>query len=146
MRWILVLFALSLTACSSFLNQYAQKPKVDLARVEVSDVGLRAATLQFVVKVENPNRIPLTLDEVNYKILLDGKEFAASKMADGVRIPAEGSAEVVLPLAFEYNRLWTNVLSLFSTRSIQYRIEGDARLTAFKIPFSDEGKFDLKLE
>lgn len=142
-RGLLFAVLLGFSGCSSLLEKVVEKPKVALDRVEVADVSFSKAKLMFVVKVENPNGIDLKVDEVNYKIFLEDKAFTSAKTEKAVNVPARGSAEIGIPVPVEYKGLWTNLMKIFDARTVSYRIEGDAKLSLFTIPFSHAGKLEL---
>ncbi|HRO66652.1 MAG TPA: LEA type 2 family protein [Pseudobdellovibrionaceae bacterium] len=142
-RGLLFAVLLGFSGCSSLLEKVVEKPKVTLDRVEVADVSFSKAKLMFVVKVENPNGIDLKVDEVNYKIFLEDKAFTSAKTEKAVNVPARGSAEIGIPVPVEYKGLWTNLMKIFDARTVSYRIEGDAKLSLFTIPFSHAGKLEL---
>ncbi|MBX3040391.1 MAG: desiccation-like protein, partial [Bdellovibrionaceae bacterium] len=58
-------------------------------------------------------------------------------------VPARGSAEIGIPVPVEYKGLWSNLMRIFEARTLSYRIEGDAKLSLFTIPFSHAGKLEL---
>ncbi|RYZ85194.1 MAG: hypothetical protein EOP04_16475, partial [Proteobacteria bacterium] len=53
--------------CASMFNKLIDKPKIDLDRVSVRDANLTGATLLFIVKVANPNKVDIKVDEIAYK-------------------------------------------------------------------------------
>lgn len=136
-----VLFTIS---CASLVDKVVAKPNVELDHVALRDTDLKGTTAVFVVKVQNPNGIDLKVDDIAYKVFLAGQEFARARTGQAVSIPANGNALVEIPLPVEFSRLAGGLQALMLSKPVDYRIEGDARLSLFSVPFSKEGKFQLR--
>lgn len=143
-KLLLVLSALLLGSCASLLSKYIEKPKVELERVLVRDMDLTSTTLLFVVSVENPNKREIKVDEITYKIFINGRELTQAKTDKAVVIPALSTSEVELPLPVEYNKIWSDLTDLVLAKNAAYRIEGDAKIALLRIPFAKEGKISLR--
>lgn len=137
--WMLV----SGLGCASLLG-YKEEPKVQLHEVYVKDADLVGTTLVFVIDVENPNERDIKVDEITYKVFLSGKELTEAKTENPVTVPAKQSAKVEVPLPVKYTALLGNIGNILMAREVSYRIEGDAKLSFFRIPFSKEGKVELR--
>lgn len=142
-----ILAAVALTAalisCASLFHM-AEKPKITLDHVDLKDASFLGATLLFVLKVENPNSADLKVNEVNYHVFLDGKPLAESRTEQPVTIPAKSQALVSLPLPIEFQKLWSGLSGLLMEKTVAYKIEGEAKLPLFTIPFTNEGTLDPK--
>lgn len=148
MRKLLGALLLSVTVlwgagCAS-LSGYAEEPKVSLQEVYPRDISFSGATLVFVVNVENPNGKEIKLKEVAYKVFVSGQELTEAKTEKEVLVPAKGSANVELPLPVQYSRILTKLSDIVVARELSYRIEGSAKMSFFRIPFSKEGKVELR--
>ncbi|MBC7370193.1 MAG: LEA type 2 family protein [Bdellovibrionaceae bacterium] len=132
------------TGCASLFNKLVEKPKIDLDRVSVRDANLTGVTLLFIVKVANPNKVDIKVDEIAYKVFINGKEITKAKTEKTVLVPAEKTAEVEIPLPIEYTKIFSDLKDLLTSKTAQYRIEGDAKLAMFTIPFKKEGQIQVR--
>lgn len=133
---------LFLSNCATLLN--LEKPEVNLQRVFVRDTSLSGTTLVFVVKVDNPNKQDIKVQEIAYKVFISGKELTQAKTEKPVAVPAKGSSEVELPLPVKYTSLFENIGDILLSREVAYKIVGDAKLSFISIPFTKEGKVELR--
>ena len=120
-----------------------KEPKVEIERVDIRNPGLTQADLIFVLKVSNPNGYQIKVDEVSYTVFLGGNHFAQTKTSQIVPIKANSDTLVELPLVVEYNKLLKGINSLLQNKSLTYKIEGDAKISALTLPFKEEGKVEL---
>lgn len=139
---VLAFSMLLTTSCATLLN--LQKPEVNLQRVFVRDTNLSGTTLIFVMKVDNPNNQEIKVQEIGYKVFISGKELTQAKTEKPVAVPANGSSEVELPLPVKYSNLFENIGDILLSREVAYKIIGDAKLSFISIPFSKEGKVELR--
>jgi len=139
--WIFIF--VFLCACSSLVGKFLENPKIELQNVSVQDINFSGCKLMFHLKVENPNKVDIKVDEVNYKIYLNDKEVTTTKTESSVTIPAKSEALVDLPLPVEYQKIWPDLKDLFEKKSATYKIEGSAKLPFVTLPFTKEGKIDL---
>ena len=142
--WVLMSFVLFSSACSTLMG--LKKPEAQLNRVFAKETSLTGTTLIFVVDVQNPNDRELKLDELAYQVSLSGKEFARAKTDKVVKVAANSSSEVEIPLPVKFSDLLGSLGEIIQTQTISYKIEGNAKLSPFKIPFTKEGKVNLRGE
>lgn len=133
-----------LCSCASFWGHVLEKPKVDLDHVSVKDVSLKGSTLVFHVSVENPNKMDLQVEQVRYKVFLNGKELSHAQTEKPVTVPGKSTALVELPLPVEYSKIFLDLKELMFAESASYKIEGDAKFSLFSIPFTKEGNIKLR--
>jgi LEA14-like dessication related protein len=130
--------------CSSLLEKSVEKPKIELDHVGVKDTDFRGTTAVFFVRVQNPNRFALKIDDVAYRVFLAGEEFAKSNVGQATTVPAQGESLIEIPLPVSYDKLAGGLQALLMSKPVDYRIEGDAKLSLFSIPFKKEGKLELR--
>jgi LEA14-like dessication related protein len=138
----LALACLFLTNCATFLD--LEKPEVNLQKVYVRDTNLSGTTLIFVLKVDNPNNQEIKVKEISYSVFVSGKELTKAKTEKPVEVPAKGSSEIELPFPVKYTSLFENITDILTSQEVAYKIVGDAKLSFISIPFSKEGKVDLR--
>lgn len=140
---IIPLFFL-LSGCASFYQMFGEKPKAELKEVFLKDASLTGATMVLVVNVMNPNRFDIEVDEIEYKVFLFGKEFSTAKTEKSFVVPAKNSTNIEIPLPVKFGSLWEHLSQALFSKVLDYRIEGQAKLSFTTIPFSKEGKMELK--
>lgn len=95
----------SLSSGCTFLREAigigAQKPRVQLAGIQVSKVSLDAMELSVSLRVDNPNDFELRFAKLDYSLAAGGLSLAAGSFAKQIIIPATGTAYVKLPLVVD---------------------------------------------
>ncbi|WP_373999061.1 LEA type 2 family protein [Bdellovibrio bacteriovorus] len=144
--WTLAFIFLSvLTACSGKgLLGFAEKPEAKLENVYAKDTNFSGTTLVFVVNVQNPNRFDIEVEEVAYKVFVGDKQLTTSKTDKAIKVPASKDANIELPLPVKYGDLMGHVASILTSGELPYKIEGDAKFSFATIPFTKEGKVELR--
>ncbi|MGZ3769731.1 MAG: LEA type 2 family protein [Bdellovibrio sp.] len=142
--FVLGIFLFSLIGCSSVKLLFGEKPTAELREVQLMDASFSGGTLLFIVNVANPNSFDLVVDEIDYKVFLSGKELSEAKIEKPFAIPAKGNKNIEMPLPIKFGDLFEHLSHAFASRALDYRIEGNVKLGFTKIPFSKEGKLELK--
>lgn len=140
---ILILSLVSAIGCASSLLQL-EKPKVDLQRVYAKDATATGTTLVFVINVENPNKQDIKVKEIAYKVFVSGKELSDAKTEKPIEVPAMKSSLVEIPLPVSYANILNNIAEVLFNKEVTYKIEGTAKMSFVSIPFSKEGKVELR--
>lgn len=133
-----------LCSCSSLLSNVLEKPKIELSGIDVRDADFKGATLVFHMAVENPNSVDLKVDKVTYKVFINDKAITEASTDKAISVPAKGKGIVDLPMPLEYQKVFSNIQELLTANSAAYKIEGNAKLNLFSIPFTKEGSVKLR--
>lgn len=141
MKKYFLICLLGLVGCASLSG--LQEPKVDFKEIYIKEANLVGTTLIFVLNVENTNDREIKVDEVNYKIFLDDQAFAHSKIEKPVTIGPKAAALVEIPLPVKYGDLFSHLSKALNSSQIGYSIEGDAKVSFFRIPFKKKGELKL---
>lgn len=141
---LILLLSFFMTSCAGIMKQMIEEPKVKLERIFLKDANFSSTTMVFVLAVENPNKVDIKVDEVKYRVFLNGKDFAEARTDEVIQVAAGSKSNIELPLPVAYNKLWSGITELAFAKTTSYKIEGDAKIALFSIPFSKEGKFDLR--
>jgi len=101
------------------------RPRVALA------LPLRASTidLDFDLGVDNPNSVGLTLDSVDFDLLVNNNHLLNSVSNQGVRIPANGYGEVHLRTRVGYENIreiFQQVADEIQGNRARYELRGNA--------------------
>lgn len=101
------------------------RPRIDVA------VPLSASTIDidFALRVDNPNRVGLRLDGVDFDLLVNDRHLLRSASRHDVRIPANGIGDVWLHTRIGYDSirsLWNEVAGVIQGKQARYTIRGTA--------------------
>ena len=135
-----------LLAGCTLLRPMVETPHLSVVHVELLKSGLWEQQLRVRMRVQNPNDLELPIKGIDYKLTVDGTEFAHGVSAASFRVPALGEAE------FDMNvtaNMAGTMLRLLNTRAdqVEYRIAGTVSLSSgwvHTVPFDERGTFVLK--
>ena len=140
-----LLFVVSLLGGCAFLaEKFGQKPEVTLQKVYLKDAQFLSATMVFVVHVKNPNKIGLTLEQLDYEVQLGGRSFSKSVIYPKIEVPAGGEADVEIPMEFEYLKVLSSLQDALQGKNIVYGVSGKAKVSGFTVPFDQKGEVKLR--
>ena len=141
---------LVLAACSGLggLARVVQ-PSVDVTDVKVLGTTLTGADLLFQFRVDNPNAVSLVLDEIGYRLRLNGEPLLNGRSAQQTRIAASGRSVVELPMTIKYEDVYRVIRSLSGRQRPDYNLDADFQfnvpvLGAVTVPVSKRGEIPLE--
>lgn len=142
MRRILMLCCtLLLAACAGVGN--LEKPQVSLAGLALDDFNLFEQRFLVTLRVTNPNDTSVTVDGVDFDLMLNGEHFASGVGRDQVTLPRMGEALVTLKVTTNLGSLWKQIRALQTTHQpLAYRMTGKLH-TPWRpggIPFDRKGE------
>lgn len=115
-----VVVALSVSGCPSF-----QKPEASVAGAKVVSVDWNGAVIDVTIDLENKNKIPLLADRLAFDGFLEEKPLVHSTLNQRVTVPAEGKAQVKVPLRFVYKELKGAIAALDDKKRWKYVVKGE---------------------
>ena len=127
-----VLLVATLPGCaalSRLLGQVLEKPTLAFDHAAVKTVSLDGLTLDTVWRVDNPNGFGLDLSRLGYALAVDGHPVAHGDAPGGVKLPAQGTGKVTLPLSFKFHDLATTVADLVHRKTLPYQVSGSSAST-----------------
>ena len=101
------------------------RPRVDIA------IPLSASTIDidFALEVDNPNRVGLTLDQIDFNLFVNDTHGLDSISQQGIKIPANGRGDVRLMTRISYaniRSLWGEMVDVIRGQRARYEIRGNA--------------------
>ncbi len=135
-----LILAFSLQSCATLK---LQSPTVQLVNIDMNSPSLLDATLIFNLLVKNPNSVDVKIDQVDYSVKLNNKQFTSGTLNQAVVLPANSSAKVAVPAPIKFTDLSDSVAGLLQSGSTPYQISGTVKTGLLRIPFNEKG--DLKL-
>jgi len=82
-----------------------QRPKVSIASTRISSLDFDNLTLNFGIKIDNPNPIPISLAGLDYDLKLAGKSFIKGQKDQPIEVAASGISEIELPITVGFKDL-----------------------------------------
>ncbi len=144
-RLVLCLIAPALTlllACAG-LQQLVQTPSVSIANVGLKNLSFEAVTLDFDLKVHNPNAFGASLQGFSYKFALQDKELFSGNNTASFSVPAQGDGHAHIPITLNFSEIYRLVQNTKSLDSLKYQVSGSLNpgglLAGMNIPFSKTG-------
>ncbi|MFN8792289.1 MAG: LEA type 2 family protein [Bdellovibrionales bacterium] len=114
-----------------------------MKNVKVMQADLKEALLNVNMMVYNPNSHEIVLDEIQYKIKLNGRHFSEGVARENLKVGAKTTTLIPLPLKVKYSDLLLSLDDIAKGKQLTYDVVGDAKLGLFAIPFSKSGNLDL---
>ncbi|HEY0142968.1 MAG TPA: LEA type 2 family protein [Thermoanaerobaculia bacterium] len=113
---------------------------IENPRYSIRDVRPRVAVaiplsassidVDFALEVDNPNRVGLDLDEINFNLFINESRILESvRSQQGVRIPANGRGDIQLRTRIGYDNLrslWSEMVHVIQGNRARYELRGDA--------------------
>ncbi len=100
-----------------------QKPKVKMKSVKLSGLSLKDIALDFTLGIENPNNVAITLAGFDYELLIEQNSFLKGEQNKTVKIEAQGTSEVHIPVSFTFKQLYESFKTLKNADSIKYTLK-----------------------
>lgn len=132
-RAILALAALGIIGCGS-APPPPPKERVVLEpcsftvkeRVRVVEKGALGATVEFSLKVANPNSVPVVLQQVKYDVTVGSSHLGKSQAGPRTTIKAGAEAIVPLRLNVSYVSSGAGVLEAIAKEQVVLKMDGSA--------------------
>lgn len=141
-----LLFTVLLTACvgngTGGAFSMFQAPKVSLLSLTPKTVNNGKLAFDIGLNVQNPNALPLPINDVNSNIALNGLSLLSAKGASETMIPANGSGNITLSTAVSLDKI-QQLAQTLKGGNINYQLNGDVGVTGtgnlIRLPFNQSG-------
>ncbi len=128
----LSLFIFSCANLQSLVQQMSVKqPRVEVVGARLKSLSFSGAGLAFDVRVQNPNPVGIDLKEFHYQFLLNERPFLSGDKTESLKIEANGSNTIQIPLAFTFENIYKTWKNLRDKDTTRYQLKGDF---AFNLP------------
>ena len=84
------------------LDSLFDPPRVTFQRADVRDVSETQLTMALVVTVENPNAIAIDLQQLGYRLSIDGRTVAEGASPASLHVRKRGAGELTVPLTVTF--------------------------------------------
>jgi len=122
--------ALTVAGCPKLPNGAGKKLKKFLPTVRFDTVNVRSidfdkADLDFVFQVDNPLPLKVGLASLTYALSLEGVDFLSGKDPDGVKLRAEASSPLPLPLTLRWKKAAELLAATRGKDDLGFGLEGN---------------------
>ncbi|MDF1763440.1 MAG: LEA type 2 family protein [Oleibacter sp.] len=125
-RFTALSLVLILSACASLQQMVdVKKPTANVSGVSLGELSQQAATLLIDLNVDNPNGFALDAAGLDLGLSIDGNNLAnINKQDSGMKIPANGSGKLQLPLTLNFKDVLAAIGGLGSQNAVDYALAG----------------------
>jgi len=134
--------SLLLNACAT-LKETIKEPQVAVDAVKLRDITLSGVQLDFLLGIDNPNPLGISVQGLSYNLALDGKQMFDGNTTERVRVPANGHSQVSLPFAIDFEKLLGGLDALGNKKIVNYELSGSVNLGLISLPYSKRGEMTL---
>jgi LEA14-like dessication related protein len=119
-----------------------QAPQVEGVSVRsIDNVSRSGFTLTFVIKLYNPNVVGVTVNSVNYNLLLaEGSQVLSNGTSGEFQVPARGSVEIPIQSTIYFSSAISVAFQTIFTKSVMMDLNGvvnaHALITDVNVRFS----------
>lgn len=149
----LAILQLALIAGCATLDQVGQvlegrKPTAHVTGVKLTGLDAEGVNLAFDVNVDNPNPVGISLAGLDYDLKLLGSRFLQGEQPMGMKLAANGSSQVQIPLRLGFQQLLKTYQQLKSADQAAYQVDLGMGfdvpvLGRVRVPVSYKGKFPV---
>ena len=134
---------IALQSCA-LMEKNLSKPSVTFKQTSYRHVSYQKGILTSRIKLFNPNKFGLPIQNITYHLTLNQKNFAQSQIKLDKKIPANGAVEFDLPITVLYKDLAGGIAMALSRKMMTFRLTGEIDLGLIKVPYQQTGQFSLK--
>ena len=116
---LLLVTAMAASGCATL-----QPPRIQVLRLGRPQVGLTGATLDVTFNVRNPNPDPITIERVQYDLILNGLRVGDGFITQSVEVAGFGEARMSSRFDLNYLRVPGAVKSIMDRDRVDARTRG----------------------
>ena len=128
-----------------------RKPEIRLRSAKVINYSLSSVDLIIHIEVDNPNRLDLTLDNMDYNLRIEGKTIALGQLQEKFDLKNNDKKVLELPFTVNYVEVGKSLVDMIrSDRMLKYQFSGKAEISStfkflkeFKFPFQKSGELNF---
>jgi LEA14-like dessication related protein len=152
MRLVVLALGLGLTlsGCALLGNLFHsafKKPDLRFKTVNLRGVSLAGLDLDTVWTLNNPNRMGLSLAEIDYTFFVEGKQVVAGAPRKGLQIGANKKSDLTFPADIKFAELAPALGVFLNKDQASWRAQGHIGVKTpigiVRLPLSREGSFEV---
>ncbi|HYH10169.1 MAG TPA: LEA type 2 family protein [Thermoanaerobaculia bacterium] len=101
------------------------RPRVDIAL----PLSASSIDIDFALEVDNPNRVGLRLDQVDFNLFINDTRILDSISQQNINIPANGRGDIALRTRIGYQNIrsiWNEIVDIVRGQRARYELRGNA--------------------
>lgn len=126
------------------------RPRLSVQSLRLERLDFDGAVIGVTLAILNPNGFALALDRLDYRLDVDGRQWARGGSSAPLRIGPNDRGTLDLSLGIDFGDLGSGAYSLLASGNpVDYRLHarlaataGDDRLGSFELPWSTSGSFE----
>ena len=139
-------FILGCASVQKLMN--IKKPGVSVQDVRVTHLTFTSIDLSFILAIENPNTLSISLAGFDYNLILDNNSFLKGEQEKTVSIESRSTSQVEIPLQLTFQEIYNTFSSLSKKDSSEYEAKFGLNfnlpiLGNTRIPINKKGKIPL---
>jgi len=144
---VFILFFVFLLTCGCSSEPPLKQPTAMVTDIELTDVSLRAMTVNTTVLIDNPNPIGANLKKIVFDVyyLDDTPQYLGHGERFDVDIRENGNTSVIIPVTISNMQALSAIGTLARKGSITLRVNGsafvDVKVIEFELPFEQSREF-----
>lgn len=143
---IYLFILVTLTACAGLPFQ-PLAPQISIADFRIANIGILEQNYILKLRLRNPNPFPLPINQLDYTLFLNDKEFTKGNSLQPITLAAAGENTLELKITSNLWKIveqWQSWSSSFS-RQFNYRLSGGVNVlnSTVQIPFEYKGDVTL---
>ena len=129
-----------LSACNSLPSKF-EKPQVNLAGIQIEELGLFEQKFVLSLRVSNPNDISLPMNGLKVQVDVNEKPFATGVSNQKITLPSLGEAMVKLNVTTNLSGILKQLKTL-QNQPLRYTVSGTlfVPLVPGGVPFDRKGE------
>jgi LEA14-like dessication related protein len=125
-----------------------QKPTAKVTGLKLTGLDMNGVDLSFDVEVDNPNPVGISLAGLDYDLKLLGSSFLQGDQSMGMKLAANGSSQVQVPVRLGFQQLLNSYRQLRGAKQVGYRLDLGMGfevplLGRVRVPVSHQGEFPI---
>lgn len=124
MKKILTVATLALLSACTGIPTHFEKPQVNLAGLQIAELGLIEQKFIISLRVTNPNDISVPIDGLNLKLDVNGQPFATGVSNEKVTLPKLGETVVKINVTTNLSSILKQIKTLQKDQALAYTVSG----------------------
>ncbi len=138
-----------IAGCASVQNlMNINKPDVTVQNVRITGLTFNTIDLSFILAIDNPNAISISLAGFDYNLILNENSFLKGQQEKAISIESRSISQVDIPLQLSFKDIYNTFNTLSNKDSSDYEAKFGLNfnlpiLGNTRIPISKKGKIPL---
>jgi LEA14-like dessication related protein len=144
---LVVVIALAVSGCAA-LRRAAVYPTARVESVELADIGLDAATIEFTLGVENPYSVSLPVGGLDFVLSIEEQKFLEGSADLDRAIPAHETGRLAVPVRVPFVKIYEIASDVQLGSTIGYHADLGLRVSTpvageISLPLDADGEIEL---